>query len=138
MFGVCIRHPEREFWLNQWEYLFSHFEPDRIWILNPPDGAAYYANVDRIAGLDELPEVPLILMAAPSSRYVQGDEPLVSFKHQRDAIYLFGGDHMNFCKDDFNNRSPDHRVYVPTATQDEMYSWIAGAITFYDRVVKRG
>ena len=138
MFGVCSPHPQREIWLNQWEYLFAHFAPDCIWVLNAPDDARYYSTVNRIATLAELPESPLILLAAPSSQYVRGDKSLMNFEHPKSAIYLFGGDHINFSERDFRDRAPDHRVYVPTASHDETYSWIAGAITFYDRAVKLG
>ena len=138
MFGVCIPHPQREIWLNQWGYLFAHFAPDCIWVLNAPDDARYYSTVNRIATLAELPESPLILLAAPSSQYVRGDKSLMDFAHPTDAIYLFGSDNANFSDEHFIDRSPDHKVYIPTESDDEMYSWVAAAVTFYDRALTRG
>lgn len=139
MFGVCIPHPETDFWLNQWEYLFTHFAPDKIWVWGLPENARYHADVEQVTSIAVLPDgIPLVLMAASESRYVRGEVPLDTFQHPEDAIYLFGGDSSNFSDDDFAGRTPDHNVFVRTASNHEMYSWIAGAITFYDRAVKRG
>jgi len=137
MFGVCIPHPEKDMWLNQWEYLFTHFVPDRIWVLHAPDDASYNATVDHIDSIQELPSVPVVLMASLGGRYIVGNESLFSFQHPADAIYLFGFDNGNFSPVGVDDLVAD-KVYVPTANHVEMYSWIAGAITFYDRAVKRG
>ena len=138
MFGVCIPHPRRDWWRNQWEYLFTHFAPDRIWILGSPEGARYHANVERITTIVELPpKVPVVLLASRGGRYLAGDESLVDFQHPENAIYLFGWDDGNVSPVDID-KTVAHKVFVPTADHVEMYSWIAGAITFYDRAVKRG
>ena len=55
-----------------------------------------------------------------------------------DAIYLFGGSHVNLSdEDDLGGRIPDALVYIPSV-QHEMYAYAAGYITLYDRYVKRG
>lgn len=78
----------------------------------------------------------LILLAAENGR-IAGDENLADFVHPENAMYLFGND-VAWVTLDQIGREPDHKVYIPTATRDDLFSWQAYAITAWDRVMKNG
>ena len=97
-----------------------------------------YVQVHRNAADLDL-TLPLIVFQPPNARYIQGVSSLVDFGHPRSAIYLFGGDNSNLNdEDDLGGRLPDDIVYVPQTGKDQMYSWVAAAVVFYDRLVKLG
>lgn len=138
MFGVCFRY-DRHGWIqNQWEFVLSHFVPDDVWVRGAPDDWKSYHKPVHIETAKELPkERPLIVLAHPQGRYVQGVESLGIFEHPKDAIYLFGGDDVLLTEEDDLGRKPDAIVYIPVKKY-EMYSFVAAAITLYDRLVKNG
>jgi hypothetical protein len=51
---------------------------------------------------------------------------------------MFGNDHTNMSEDYLGTRKPEHLVYIPTETTDQMYSFMAGAITLWDRELYHG
>lgn len=119
---------------NQWDYILSNFAADNIYLLNgmEPTGKLLQAAT-RITTVDELPEIPLILLAPLQGRYIQGDESLVDFVHPADATYLFGSDKAHMEQELLGTRVPDHKVYVPTDDNTEMYSWTAYTSVVWDR-----
>lgn len=138
---------------NQWDYLLANFEPDKFWIIHP-DHLVPSCNLakraQRIYSCAELPsEVSLVLLQAKNGKYLQGDTPLNHFAHPENAIYFFGSNNEQLylpeqVKDPtppngsyFEGRKPNYKVYIPIDSNHEMYSWIAGGITFWDRRMKQ-
>jgi hypothetical protein len=136
--GVCLPHPTNGEWRNQWSYVLSHFGPEEVWVVGEPAGERpLWKGARAIAGCVDLPALPLVVVQPRRGRYLPGRESLVGFSHPEDAIYLFGADNANMSKEDIA-REPDHLVYIPTSDDHEMWSWVAGAVVLYDRMVKRG
>jgi hypothetical protein len=131
---------ERRGWMqDQWSWVFSNFGVTEIWALGleDPDGAIYQPVV-RIETCTELPlDRPLIVLAPPEGKYIQGDQPLDDFVHPEDAIYLFGGSQVNLSADELDGRIPDAKVFIPLVKY-ECYGYAAAYITLRDRYVKRG
>ena len=135
MFSVCYRY-DRHSWLqNQWEFVLSHFDVPLSWIRRAPDDFNSYHKSERIETANDLPRSPLVVLAHPEGRVYKGTVALDQFEHPHNAIYFFGGD--DEINNDLGKRKPDHLVYIP-ATHYEMYSYVAAAITLYDRLVKNG
>ena len=140
MAGICFRRESDRNLQDQWSWVFSNFGITEIWQRGfVDDDAVIYQGSIHIDLASELPSGrPLILLAHPEGRYIQGTESLTSFVHPADAIYLFGASHVNLSvEDDLGGRTPDNLVYIPYV-QYEMYSYAAAYITLYDRYVKRG
>ena len=78
-------------------------------------------------------DYPLILLLPLQARYITPTIALNNFTHPTDAIYMFGPNHEHLSYEDFPNRQPDHIVYIPTDTNDDMYSYNSYAITMWDR-----
>jgi len=104
------------------------------WLLNATDNN-YQPNA--IDDLDGLPcDRPLVVVSSSVAQNLKGEQDLQHFTHPEDAIYIFGGDATELKPEDFKDR--DYAtVYIPTG-DIEMYSFQAGAITFYDRMSKLG
>ncbi len=109
---------------NQWSYVLSHFKPSQIYLIGD------YKTSDKIYNnaIKGLPDKDLIILAPKNGRYIQGEIPLNEFKHPSDAVYYFGSDREHM------NNMEGTKVYIPTDDNSEMYSWVAGAITFWDRL----
>lgn len=122
MLRVCI-YLEDSNSENQWSYLLSHFQSDEIYLQGD------YSTTDKIFKNVKrgIPDTDLILMAPKNGRYIQGEISLGDFKHPIDATYVFGSDKSYMCD------MEGTKVYIPTDTKHDMYSWVAGAITLWDR-----
>lgn len=134
--GVCY-HREPGWEQDQWSWVFSHFGIEDIWEYGGPAGQDIYQPVARIKTAEELPDIPLVVLAAKESRYIKGTHSLVDFKHPDKAIYLFGGSHLNLSSDVMGTRSADHLVYIPVK-EHEMYAHAAACIVLYARFLQRG
>lgn len=123
---------------QQWEYVLSNFKPDVIYVHGTANlSGKVLAQAVKISGPEELPaDLPLVLLAPTSGLNIQGDEPLSTFKHPEDAIYWFGSDAHHIDSEIFSVREPDHKVYVETDTNDQMYSFATYAVVAWDRRVK--
>ena len=139
MYDVCLVSESGSHWEQQWSYLLSHFTPRNIYIVgNELERAVKpFSHYIHVASAQSVPS-ELVLLAPQSGRYVQGTESLVTFEHPEDCCCMFGNDHTNMSEDFLGPRVPDHCVYIPTDTNDQMYSFMAGAITLYDRLIKNG
>ena len=139
MAGICFRREPKGWMQDQWSFVFSNFGVAEIWERGfVPDDLKIYQPVVPIVTAAELPGRPLVVLAHPEGRYIQGTESLVTFDHPEDAIYLFGGSQANVTdEDDLGGRNPDAFVYIPSV-KHEMYAFSAAYITLYDRMVKRG
>ena len=140
MYGVCFQREHKPSLQDQWSFVFSHFGVEEIWERGwePGDGKIYQP-VESIDTCAELPDDrPLVVLAPPLGRYIQGTESLLEFTHPKDAIYVFGGSHTNLTEEDMGGRVAEHYVYIPTADRNEMYAYVAAAVVLWDRVVKGG
>ncbi len=129
---------------DQWSWVFSNFGITDIWEYDADhDGqrgkdGSIYQDVKCIQTAADLPPEPSLIVLAPiDGRFVQGENSLKDFVHPEDAIYMFGGSHSVLTLDDLGGRTPDHTIYIPTV-KHEMYSFAAGYITIWDRLLKRG
>lgn len=128
---------------NQWDYVLTNFgiPPENVWMRNDLDLLNYHGKYTQTHGtaFDLDPNIPLVVVQPLGGRYIQGNISLIDFVHPNSAIYLFGGDNDNLSsEEDLGGRNPDYLVYIPTATHDEMYSWVAASCVLYDRLVKNG
>ena len=105
---------------NQWHHCASHWK-----------------GVEVITYDDIPPHVEMVLLTPKVGYNVQGTVPLTQFDHPEEACYVFGADHKHLDLA-MLPRTPNHLVYIPLTGYQEMYSWVACAITLYDREVKRG
>ena len=141
MITVALPLPNNGTYQTQWDYILSSFPPDRLIVFGNPDDApstnvfsrleATYA--ESLNGQGDT----LVVMAPDNGQYVQGDESLVDFVHPEDAIYYFGGDKSHLGLKQIG-RPPDHRVFIPTASKDDLFSWQAYAMVAWDRMMKSG
>lgn len=138
MFAVCFRSESHATLQDQWSYLFSNFGVTEIWELGEPLGQKIYQPTTKILTAEELPKQrPLVVLAPAEGRYIQGNESLKDFVHPDDAIYMFGGSHLNLNEDDMGNRIADHYVYIDLVKY-ECFAHSAGYMVLWDRYMKRG
>ncbi|MDX1493534.1 MAG: hypothetical protein R3253_05725 [Longimicrobiales bacterium] len=133
---VALVSPTREF-LQQWDYLLSSFPPDRLWVIGElPDmpQRSPFSRAVLAETAESLPADPLVVLAPRSGRHYQGEISLLDFEPTDDSIFLFGPDHLPLSDDHLGSRRPSHLVYIPTATEDDLYSWVAAAIVFWDLI----
>ncbi len=139
-FGICWRYDNRPDIQNQWEFIFSNFgvTADRAWIRGAPDGFESYLNVPRIEKADEIASPgPFILLAHLEAK-IPGLTSLVDFVHPADAIYVFGADNVVLTMaDDMGTAEFADKIYIPSV-KHESYSYVAAAMTLYDRLAKGG
>lgn len=124
--------------MNQWDFVLCNFEPNEIYILGDKDNATISNPLKKakwIKSYDELPDLPLVIMAPKHGRYFKGRIPLKEFEHPMDAIYIFGSD-SNVMQDEF--KKANYPVYIETDTNDDMYSFVAYAVMMHDRKMKNG
>lgn len=129
---------------NQWDWVLCHFCPDVLYVIGDVDDAPSTnimadLNAIYIGGLSEITEdYPLVVAAQADGRWVQGDTNLRDFVHPEDAIYYFGHDTHWVAEEMFDGRPVASRVYVPTDTQYDMWSYVAFATFMWDRRSKQG
>jgi hypothetical protein len=141
MLNICVIHEDDKNTINEWSYLRYHFKIDNFFIIGPVDKWKKYRpmkDIISISTTDLLPPIPLILMTPLSGKNLQGNTSLNNFDHPADATYLFGPNHKHLNINHLGTRLPDRYIYIPTQSNDEMYSYIVGAITIYDRIIKNG
>jgi len=140
--AVAFSYTEAEGLLKQWEYVLSHFRVDALYCVGttaPPRGFVLGAATCVQTGAELPQDMSLVLLAPLTGRIVQGTTSLVNFTHPENACYWFGDDDGNFDPDElYGGRQPDHIVYVPTDTADQMYSHVTWAVVAWDRQRKGG
>lgn len=139
MLSIAIHGTTDSNLLKQWEYVLSHWRPDILYWLgsHPIPEASNTLERARRSDWRDLTH-PLVVLAPRSGRYVQGKVSLAEFAHPDDACYAFGSDAENLDPDAVRIANPEHLVYIPTDTIDQMYAHVACAVTLWDRQVKRG
>lgn len=138
--AVCLPLPGDGRYQMQWDYILSSFPPDTLYVVGdeadaPGTNVFSRLNAVYVNHLSELPPTTLVVLAQKNGRYVQGNESLVGFRHPDDVTYYFG--HDTRWVDEEALGTPDHLVYIPTATDDDLWSWQAYAITIWDRLMYR-
>jgi len=138
MFGICFVGEQRRDTQDQWSFLLSNFGDPECWEIEKRRTEKVYQKPTKIKTAEALPsDRPLVVLAPEAGRYVQGNVSLKDFVHPDDAIYLFGGSHLNLSTDEMGDRIGDHLVYLPLV-KHECYAPPAAYMTLWDRYVKRG
>jgi len=124
--------------MNQWDYVLCNFKPEELYLIGYKE-KAFISNPLKqakfINSYSELPDLQLVVMAPPHGRNFAGRIPLSEFEHPKDCIYIFGSD-SEIMEDEFNRAN--YPVYIETDTKDDMYSFVAYAVTAWDRRMKFG
>jgi len=119
---------------NEWDYVLSHIKPDARFVMGKH---ACTHNVLRdapvVSTAADLPNDPLVLVVPLSARNFTPDTALQDFTHPTDAVYMFGPNSEHITEDDMGGRVPDHIVYIPTDTKDEMFNYVACIVTLWHR-----
>lgn len=143
MYSVCLSLPSKPELQKQWDFVLSNFPPDSLYVIGdeanaPSTNVFAKQGATYIETAEELPGLPLVILAPAHGKYVSGETPLTDFEHPEDVIYLFGPDHLFLSSDQLGQREPDETVFIPTASTDDMYGHVAYAVTIWDRTVKHG
>ena len=120
--AITLSTPQSEM---QWEFIVSHFCPDRVELLGdvPATGKEFLKHTAELPA-----DTVRVFMSPPNAAKVPGTVPLNEFEHPENALYIFGSDNRHT-----EEMEADHYVYIPSKFHPEMYSWVAGAITLWDR-----
>lgn len=141
--NVCLPLPRENHLQKQWDFVLSNFPPDALFVIGddedaPSTNVFSAQDATYIPSAEELPQAPLVVLAPEHGRYFVGEESLKDFPHPDHATYLFGADHIPLSSDHLGDREPDHLVFIPTASTDDMFSHVAYAVVAWDRSLKRG
>lgn len=138
--GVAFHAMEAAEFEKAWEYALSHFQADVLYCVGgPPPASAVLSAATEIATSADLPAGgTLILLAPPNGLNIQGDESLLTFLHPLlgNVVYWFGSDSRHLDAALFDQRAPDHKVYIPTDTTDQMFSAACWQVVAWDRRMK--
>lgn len=138
MFSVVIPAFHNGHEQNQWEFVLSNFKPDKMYMWRAAPGDSEIRGAARIQNISDIAHEGRIVVLAPyNGRNIQGDIPLPDYDHPEDAIYVVGSNHVTIEAEDLGNLQYD-KVYIPTDSQHDMYSFVAVAVALYDRKVKHG
>ena len=134
MYGVCIPKDINSWEQNQWSFVLSHWKPDKIYLVGDGPGELKGADcIDTVPSWDNT-----VLLAPPNGYYFKGQTSLSDFEHPEDCLYIFGSNHHHLSTDYLGDAQITDSVYIPTDGHAEMYSFVAAAVVFYDRMVGRG
>ena len=139
MFSVCLVIEEREpEWYNQWGYVLSHWKPANLYLIGSEINIAYkpFRQGILVQTAAEINEGPLVLLQPLQAKITLPNESIMTFQHPESCVYIFSSDRVDFSDAFLGNRQPDNIVYIPTEGDMEMYSWVAGAVTIHDRMLK--
>jgi hypothetical protein len=139
MTGICF-HRERDWEQDQWSFVFSNFGVSDIWEYGDlsQDDLTIYQPTTNIVTAAELPsDRPLVVLAPAAGKYIQGTESLEDFVHPENAIYMFGGSHVNLNDEEhMGGRVADHYVYI-SLVQYECYAHGAATVVLWDKRMKQ-
>lgn len=143
MFGVCLTYVKEyeDHLVDCWDMVFLQNKPDKVYVIDLPEDHFWLNhkfirslgdNFIRISSYDEIKEHK-VLLSPKSSLHMPGDINLKDYTHPENCTYIFGSDigHINEdIKGDY--------VFIESKSDIQYFSWIAGAITLYDRLSKYG
>jgi hypothetical protein len=136
---LCLVWQDDELWHDQWTYVCRNFGVDRVYFLQAGPKAKGFRSISCKA-IDDLAELPKgkrpVLMASEHGRHFFGETSLQDFEHSENDVFIIGHDHQFLTPPDLAGTAIDHYVYVPTATDDETFSWVCGAVLLWDRKSK--
>lgn len=138
---VCLPLPPSGDHQQQWDYILSNFSVRNIYVLGDPKNAPttnVFKDAIYIESCQDLPDIERIVLSPSGGRYVQGLVDLADFVHPVEAVYVFGADNVPLSSDEIADARIDHHVFISTDTHDELYSWMAYAVTRWDRRMKNG
>lgn len=134
--AVAFHQMEAADFEKAWEYALSHFQVDQLYCVGgpPPSGSSVLREAVEIAGSGDVPQdLTLVLLAPTNGLNMQGTESLATFVHPLNAVYWFGSDSRHLEAELFGARAPDHKVYVPVDTIDQMFSAAVWQVVAWDR-----
>lgn len=120
---------------NEYDYILSNIQVDEIYLFGPYQPTNnLLRDKTKVKNASELPtDIPLVLCVPLTARNFTPTINLLDFTHPTDAIYLFGPNNEHLVDEDFGGRVPDHIVYIPTDTTDEMFNYTSCLITLWHR-----
>lgn len=128
MFGLCIAIPETEEIRAHWDHSRANFPSDEIFVIGG----------DFLKSAADLPvDRPLVVLQPNDAANFRGIINLKDFIHPENAIYLFGPDLKPMSKAFLGGREPEYRVFIPTGTRRDMFSYVAYAVVAWDRKSKQ-
>lgn len=140
--GLCYGYSTNGYYRTQWLCNVTGFAPDAAYERGLPSDVPNPEGVISVATAEDLPaDAELVVMSPATARLVRPTVHLTDFVHPERAVYLFGADTVFLSEDELGARVPDHVVEIPIASArecDEIYSFVAGAITLHDRATKLG
>lgn len=140
--GICYAWVGNSYHRTQWLCNVTAFKLDAAYERGLTSDVP---NPEGVIAVDTAADLPtdceLVVMSPETARLIKPTIALPDFTHPERAIYLFGADTIFLSEDELGGRSPDHVVSVPNISAreaDELYSFVVGAITLYDRMVRGG
>lgn len=136
MVGVVITAQGSQ---QQWDFILCNFKPDVIYVYGDPAliHSSVLSKAKALAGPEELPsDHEIVLLAPTNGEHLQGDVSLSNFVHPTNAVYWFGSDASHIQAETFLGRAPDHKVFIATDTNDQMYAAASWAVVAWDRRCK--
>ena len=119
---------------HEWDYILSHIKPDACCVMGKyPCTNNVLRDSPIAATAADLPSDPLVLVVPLTARNFTPTISLVDFTHPDDAVYMFGPNSEHITDADMGGRVPDHIVYIPTDTIDEMFNYVACMVTLWHR-----
>lgn len=139
MLGVCFVSPRNDEWRDQWDYVLSHWQPDRVWVVGQLWKSNSLLNAGIVDTIDELPDIaPKYITAPDIGRYIQGETSLAQFEHPDDCIYIFGPDDNYLRPDEIDMTRIAGTIHISVPGNPDMYSFVSAAVVLYDRALKLG
>lgn len=139
--GICYAYTSNGYYRTQWLCNVTGFAPSAAYERGLTPDVPNPEGVIAVNTAADLPrDAELVVLSPQTARVIVPTISLDDFEHPERAIYFFGADTIFLSDDDFGGRAPDHVVYVPVASareNDEIYSFVVGAIVLCDRVLRR-
>ena len=114
MVGLYFKYDHDTVIRDQWILLARNHPEITLYERGKPDDLGNESfNTVGVNSVDELPDVPLILLTPQNSKYLPGDVNIVDFTHPTDCIYMFGNDREATYPEEFGSREYT-KVYIST------------------------
>jgi len=137
--GICFHFDPDLKIRDYWSYIFENFKIKDLWEVGRPDKIeSNWQKPRAIDAISALPKDKSMVVGSPKNgRYMPGTIPLPEFQHPENALYVFGSDRANLYPELFKGYEYQ-LVYIPGDSSITMYSFQAGIVFMYDRMVKNG